>query len=66
MSPAPNPPRATRATGAPARATYCFLHGLAKKHDGVNCRGMGTGSGYIDLQRRATAPAWIDGKQGAN
>ena len=66
MSPAPNPPRATRATGAPTRATYCFLHGFAKRHDGVNCRGMGTGSGYTDLQRRATAPAWIDGKQGAN
>jgi len=30
MSPAPNPPRATRATGAPTRATYCFLYGFAR------------------------------------
>jgi hypothetical protein len=66
MSPAPNPPKATKATGAPKRETYCFLHGWAKRHDGVNCRAMGPGSGYTDLQRRATTPAWIDGKQGTN
>jgi hypothetical protein len=45
---------------------YCFLHGKDRKHNGNQCRGMGPTSGYTDAQRKATGPAYIDGKQGAN
>ena len=55
-------PRTTRTT----TTTYCFLHGKDRKHNGMQCRGMGPTSGYTELQRKATAPAYIDGKQGAN
>ena len=45
---------------------YCFLHGKDRKHNGMQCRGMGPTSGFTDAQRKATEPAFIDGKQGAN
>ena len=56
-----------RPTGQPQRNTtqYCFMHGTNRSHNGQQCRVMALPSGFTDNQRNATAPAWIDGRQGA-
>ena len=44
---------------------YCFVHGTNRSHAGTQCRVMALPSGFTEKQRKATAPGWIDGRQGA-
>jgi hypothetical protein len=61
-------PNQTNTTTTPHQrrtAHYCFVHGTNRSHTGPQCRVMALPSGFTEKQRKATAPGWIDGRQGA-